>query len=184
MVIDPASLFEELETLEKQNISWKGRLFISDRAHLVLPRYKIQDKNMEKERRNPIGTTGRGIGVTYAHKAHREGVRVADLFDADAWSTLPMEDKTFLEPFLERIKLMKIDLVSFQQEHRGEKILFEGAQGALLDLDIGTYPYVSSGYSAAAGASLGGGVGPLDLDRVLGVFKALYHKGWERSLSY
>ena len=172
MVIDPESLFSELETITKQGISWEGRVFISDRAHIVMPGYKKMDIELEKGRRSPIGTTGRGIGVTYAQKAQREGIRICDLGDDKFLSNLTKDEKQFLEPFIDRIKSMMIDMASFMDTYRDKKVLFEGAQGILLDLDIGTYPFVSSGYAAAAGAALGGGVGPGSIDKVFGVFKA------------
>jgi len=172
MVIDPQSMFDELAILTEQGIEWEGRVFVSDRAHLVLPDYKAEDIEKEKVRFNPIGTTGRGIGVTYAHKAHRDGIRVADMYDSNIWSRMPESYRTYLEPFKARIAKMKINLISFMAGYKGQKVLFEGAQGILLDLDAGTYPFVSSGYSVAAGASIGGGIGPREIDRVLGVFKA------------
>ncbi len=172
MVIDPESLFSELETIKKQGISWENRVFISDRAHIVMPSYKEMDVELEKERRTPIGTTGRGIGVTYSQKAQREGIRVCDLGDDKFLSSLTSEERDFLNPFIKQIKEMMIDMASFMDGYRNKKVLFEGAQGILLDLDIGTYPFVSSGYAAAAGASLGGGIGPGAIDKVFGVFKA------------
>ncbi|MCF6335860.1 MAG: adenylosuccinate synthase [Spirochaetales bacterium] len=172
MVIDPESLFSELATIKKQGISWKNRVFISDRAHIVMPSYKTMDVELEKGRRSPIGTTGRGIGVTYSQKAQREGIRICDLGDESFLGTLTTEELDFLKPFIDPIKEMMIDLASFIDNYRNKKVLFEGAQGILLDLDIGTYPFVSSGYAAAAGASLGGGIGPGTIDKVFGVFKA------------
>ena len=172
MVIDPEQLFIELAEIEGQGVDWKGRVFISDRAHLVVPRYKQADKEMETVRRNPIGTTGRGIGIAYAEKAHRQGIRVADVVDPGLYATLTDEDRSFLDPYVDRIREMSTDITSFMASHRDQHVLFEGAQGSLLDIDIGTYPYVSSGYSGAAGAAAGGGIGPKALDRILGVFKA------------
>jgi adenylosuccinate synthase len=172
MVIDPESLFKELETISKQGLSWENRVFISDRAHIVMPSYKKMDIELEKERRSPIGTTGRGIGVTYSQKAQREGIRICDLADEEFLSTLTTDEMQFLNPYIEKIKNMMIDMASFMDEYRDKKVLFEGAQGILLDLDIGTYPFVSSGYAAAAGAALGGGIGPGAIDKVFGVFKA------------
>lgn len=172
MVIDPEALFTELKTLEDQGISWEGRTFISDRAHLVLPEYKQIDKKMDSTRRNPIGTTGRGIGIAYSQKANRDGIRVADLDDDDFLPSLRPEEKKFLDPYIERIRSMSINLADFMEGYDKEWILYEGAQGVLLDLDLGTYPFVSSGSSAAAGAAPGGAIGPREIDRVLGVFKA------------
>ncbi|WP_319561226.1 adenylosuccinate synthase [Marispirochaeta sp.] len=172
MVIDPEALFSELKMIESQGVDWKGRVLISDRAHLVLPRYKKMDLDMEQNRRLPIGTTGRGIGIAYAEKAQREGVRAGDLWDSRVWGSLLPEDREFLEPFKKRLEGMVINISAFMAERRLSNTLFEGAQGILLDLDTGTYPFVSSGYSNAAGAALGGGIGPRNLDKILGVFKA------------
>lgn len=172
MVVDLDALFEELETIKQQGIDWEGRIYISDRAHIVLPRYREEDIDLDKNRKNPIGTTGRGIGVTYAHKAHRDGIRIGDLFNEKLFSTLSKDDAEYLEQFKPMIKDMLIDLVSLMAENKDKRILFEGAQGVLLDLDVGTYPYVSSGYSQSAGAAMGGGIGPRSIGGVLGVFKA------------
>jgi len=90
MVIDPEALFAELSGLEAKGIDWRGRVLISDRAHIVLPSYRQKDKEMDASRRKPIGTTGRGIGVTYAMKASRDGVRLADLSDPPASRTSMM----------------------------------------------------------------------------------------------
>ncbi|MCF7914303.1 MAG: adenylosuccinate synthetase [Spirochaetaceae bacterium] len=172
MVIDPESLFNELATLEEQGITWQGRVFISDRAHVVLPEYKEIDKQMDSKRRNPIGTTGRGIGVAYAQKANRDGIRIGDLNDNEFLTSLRPNEREFLTPYIDRLRTMSINLAEFMQNYSNEKILYEGAQGVLLDIDVGSYPYVSSGCSAAAGASLGGAIGPRSIDQVLGVFKA------------
>ncbi len=173
MVIDPSALFAELETLTEQGVNWKGRVLVSDRAHLVLPAYRELDRKMDEERAQPLGTTGRGIGIAYSLKAARDGVRIADLERPEVLEKLDDESRSFLEPYMEQLKPMVVDLVEFMaQADSKEHVLFEGAQGALLDLDQGTYPYVSSGYSAAAGASLGGGIGPRRIDRIIGVFKA------------
>jgi adenylosuccinate synthase len=172
MVIDPVALFHELDGLAEVGVKWEGRVFVSDRAHLVLSTYKELDQQMETQRRIPIGTTGRGIGVTYALKAHRDGVRVGDLFSQQIWNHLRPAEKDFLEPFRERLRPLVVDQAAFMRKNKGKPTLFEGAQGVLLDLDCGTYPFVSSGYSAAGGASLGGGIGPTAIDGVYGVFKA------------
>ena len=172
MVIDPEALFSELAGLEAKGIDWKGRVLVSDRAHVVLPSYRRLDKEMEARRRNPIGTTGRGIGVAYAMKASRDGVRVADLSDPSRLGNLEPEDLAFVEAWRGRLEPMAVDLVAHMRAHRNAYALFEGAQGALLDIDTGSYPFVSSGMSCAAGAAAQGGVGPRRVDRVLGVFKA------------
>jgi len=172
MVIDPEALFTELQTIEDQGIDWNGRILISDRAHIVLPSYKELDKEMDSKRRNPIGTTGRGIGVAYSMKANRDGIRIGDLADESFIATLRPDEKSFLEPYIDKLLGMSVNLAYLMEEFKDKRVLFEGAQGILLDLDVGTYPFVSSGYSASAGAALGGGIGPTDIDKVFGVFKA------------
>jgi adenylosuccinate synthase len=172
MVIDPVALFSELTMLQNRGIDTTGRVFISDRAHIVLPRYIQIDKERDLARKKPIGTTGRGIGITYSMKSDRDGIRIADLFWKEKMQELDGADRDFLEPFLGRLEAMSIDLASFLMHRKNAQVLFEGAQGTLLDLDLGTYPYVSSGTSCAAGAAIGGCVGPRRLDKILGVFKA------------
>jgi adenylosuccinate synthase len=172
MVIDPKALFAELEMLKSRGIDTTGRVFISDRAHLVLPRYIEIDKERDKARKKPIGTTGRGIGITYAMKAERDSIRIADLDWKDKIDELEEADRAFLAEYKDRLHAMAIDLTAFLAGHKNAQILFEGAQGTLLDLDLGTYPYVSSGMSCAAGAAIGGCIGPRNLDKILGVFKA------------
>jgi len=172
MVIDPEALFNEIKMLEDRGIDTTGRILISDRAHIVLPRYIKIDKERDAARKKPIGTTGRGIGITYSMKSDRDGIRLADLGWKEKMTELDQADRDFLAPFLERLRPMIIDLPSYLAHHKNSQILFEGAQGTLLDLDLGTYPYVSSGMSCAAGAAIGGCVGPRALDKVLGVFKA------------
>jgi len=172
MVIDPEALFNEIKMLNDRGIDTTGRVLISDRAHLVLPRYIKIDKERDAARKKPIGTTGRGIGITYSMKSDRDGIRLADLDWKEKWDELEEADRQFLTPFIERLKPMTINLSAFLEHHKNSQTLFEGAQGALLDLDLGTYPYVSSGMSCAAGAAIGGCIGPRALDKVLGVFKA------------
>jgi adenylosuccinate synthase len=172
MVIDPEALFAELSGLEAKGVDWRGRVLISDRSHIVLPSYRRRDKDMDAARRKPIGTTGRGIGVTYAMKASRDSVRLADLSDASRLENLDEGDRAWLGQWADRLLPMSVDLVPYLRARRNSYVLFEGAQGALLDLDTGTYPFVSSGMSCAAGAAAQGGVGPRALDRILGVFKA------------
>jgi adenylosuccinate synthase len=172
MVIDPVALFSELAMLRDRGIDGEGRVFISDRAHIVLPRYIQIDKERDLARKKPIGTTGRGIGITYSMKSDRDGIRIADLDWKEKMDELEAADRDFLDPYREQLKAMAIDLSSYLVHHKNAHILFEGAQGTLLDLDLGTYPFVSSGMSCAAGAAIGGCVGPRSLDKILGVFKA------------
>ncbi len=172
MVIDPEALFNELQMLKDRGIQWEGRVYISDRAHLVLPRYRKLDKERDAGRKRPIGTTGRGIGTTYSMKSERDGIRLADLDWKEKMDDLEEEDRVFLEKYASRLISMRVNLTAEMYKHRKDNILLEGAQGALLDLDTGTYPYVSSGMSCSAGASIGAGIGPRSLDKILGVFKA------------
>jgi len=172
MVVDLDALFSELQMIEERGISWEGRVFISERAHIVLPVYKNQDKKRETTRKKPIGTTGRGIGITYAHKAYRDGLRVVDMFEPDIVSEFDDETQKYIKTYRERIRSMMISITDYMDKRRDKNILYEGAQGILLDLDLGTYPYVSSGMSSASGAAVGGGIGPREIDKVIGVFKA------------
>lgn len=172
MVIDPVALFRELDELETAGVDWKGRVRVSDRAHIVLPGYGERDRELDGRRRRPIGTTGRGIGVAYAQKAARDGLRVADLFDPGVRDLVDDKGWEMIEEYRERLRPLRIDLVEYMAHHATQNVLLEGAQGILLDLDFGTYPFVSSGMSAAAGAAVGAGIGPRAIDRVVGVFKA------------
>jgi adenylosuccinate synthase len=130
------------------------------------------DKDRDAARKRPIGTTGRGMGIAYAEKAHRDGVRLADLDWPEKMAEFDGEDKAYLDKFRDRLLSMRVNMAQKMFEVKGQNILFEGAQGAMLDLDSGTYPYVSSGASCAAGAATGCGIGPHDLDKIVGVFKA------------
>ena len=172
MVIDPEALFEELQMLSERGIKWEGRVFISDRAHIVLPRYRKMDKERDASRKRPIGTTGRGIGTTYSMKSERDGIRLADLEWEEKLADFDAEDLEFINKYKDKLLAMRVDITAEMFKHKNENVLLEGAQGALLDIDTGTYPYVSSGMSCSAGAAVGAGIGPRSLDRVLGVFKA------------
>ena len=172
MVIDPEALFDELHMLSDNGVQWEGRVFISDRAHIVLPAYRTMDKERDAKRTHPIGTTGRGIGTAYSQKSERDGIRLADIDWQEKLNTLTAEDRAFLARYADKLVAMRVDIAAKMWECRGENVLFEGAQGALLDLDSGTYPYVSSGASCSAGASTGAGIGPRAIDKVYGVFKA------------
>ena len=172
MVIDPEALFNELQMLKDNGIDWEGRVFISDRAHIILPGYRQMDKDRDASRKRPIGTTGRGIGIAYSEKAHRDGLRLADLDWPEKMAEFEGENLAYLNKYKDKLIEMRVDLTARMYEYRNENILFEGAQGAMLDIDSGTYPYVSSGASCSAGAATGCGIGPKDLDKILGVFKA------------
>lgn len=172
MVIDPEALFNELQMLKDNGIDWEGRVFISDRAHIILPGYRQMDKDRDAARKRPIGTTGRGIGIAYSEKAHRDGLRLADLDWPEKMAEFDGENLEYLNNYKDKLIEMRVDLTSKMYEYRAENILFEGAQGAMLDIDSGTYPYVSSGASCSAGAATGCGIGPKNIDKILGVFKA------------
>jgi len=194
VVVDPSALFEELEQLTARGIATAGRLVVSDRAHLVLPYHKLLD--LAGERSQNLGTTGRGIGPTYEDKYGRRGIRVGDLRDlasaralvedriARANSLLAlagMPDRASLEEhvaLVDAIAPRLLPLVAdtgalvYRSLRGGKQVLLEGAQGALLDVDHGTYPYVTSSNTTAGGAAVGAGIGPTMIDGVLGVVKA------------
>ena len=196
VVIDPAVLLEEVEALKSQDVS-VDRLFVSDRAHLIMP-YHLQLDALEEESRGSgaIGTTRRGIGPAYMDKAGRLGIRTGDLLERDAFLErlrLVLEQKNRIltrvfevEPLvLEEIYekychygellapfIRETDLMVEEALERKEKVLLEGAQGTLLDVDFGTYPYVTSTTTMTGGACSGLGLSPLKLDGIAGVFKA------------
>lgn len=172
MVIDPEAMFKELKGIKEQGLEWENRILVSDRAHLVLPRYRQMDLDLESKRKNPIGTTGRGIGVTYSLKSSRDGIRVGDMYDEERYAQLEPEDRVFLDEYKEKMKGMVCNISQFLYENKDKNMLFEGAQGVLLDLDSGSYPYVSSGYSCSAGAAIGSGIGPKQIDKIYGICKA------------
>jgi adenylosuccinate synthase len=172
MVIDPEALFKELKMLSDNGIEWEGRVFISDRAHIVLPSNRRMDVERDKARKRPIGTTGRGIGTTYSQKSERDGIRLADLLWEEKMSDLDDEDKEFITEYKDKLLDLSVNIAEKMWKHRKANTLFEGAQGAMLDLDSGTYPYVSSGASCSAGAAIGSGIGPRAIDKIYAVFKA------------
>ena len=198
VAIDPAGLLEEIDSLEARSVSTQ-RLFVSDRAHVVMPYHPLIDQLDERLRGDAaIGTTGRGIGPAFTDKVARMGIRMGDLIDPAAFrerlafvlpyknavltrlyeaEPLNLEDiyETYSE-YAARLAPRVCDTGTIAREalHRGENLLLEGAQGALLDLDGGTYDYVTSSVpsSTAAGAAVGLGIGPHDITSVIGVFKA------------
>jgi len=157
VVIDPEVLLQEIELLKKAGISVEGRLFVSNRAHIVLPKHKEADKRNEQSASKPIGTTGRGIGPAYSDKVSRVGLRVVDFIKTDhRFDGFVADTSAFLN-----------------QAIRDKKnIIIEGAQGALLDIDLGTYPYVTSSNTTSGGACTGSGIGPTKIDEVIGIAKA------------
>ncbi len=195
-VIDPEELIKELDRLKDLKIS-SHNLFIAQTAHVTMPYHRLIDK-AEEERRGKyrLGTTGRGIGPTYSDKATRIGIRMMDLMDAvglreklnwiipyknvlleKLYDLEPLDPELIIEQYLafaERLRPHVIDTGALldQAIHQKLNILFEGAQGTLLDLDHGTYPYVTSSNPVAGGACIGAGVGPTIIDRVIGVAKA------------
>ena len=172
VVIDPIALKEEIETLEADGIEVKKNLYISPNAHIVTPEHIAEDKI--KEELLKIGTTGRGIGPCYKSKAERTGVRVCDiteqymnLFKLSEYN----EDEKFQEALQYLVKLQIANIEYFLNDKNLE-ILAEGAQGTLLDVDFGTYPYVSSSNSTIGGVMTGLGVSHKNIRNVYGVFKA------------
>ena len=200
VVINPDVLIQEISYLKEKGFLNDGkppRLFISDRAHLIMPFHQTLDLAREKIRgKGKIGTTGRGIGPSYEQKMSRKGIRVCDFMNPEIFSkqlqeTLRERDALLrdvydehsphtdelLEKAIKQREILKPyvrDTVLFLDElmNQGKNILFEGAQGASLDIDHGTYPFVTSSNTIAGGACTGAGVGPTKIDQVIGVTKA------------
>ncbi|MEB3120914.1 MAG: adenylosuccinate synthase [Snowella sp.] len=195
-VIDPKILLQEFDQLERLNVS-ADNLFISQTAHVTMPYHRLIDQASEEQRgKHKIGTTGRGIGPTYADKSERTGIRVVDLMDADTlrkrltwainynnvileklYNLAPLDPEEVIKEYqvyADRLRPHVIDssLKIYDAIQHRKNILFEGAQGTLLDLDHGTYPYVTSSNPIAGGACVGSGIGPTMIDRVIGVAKA------------
>ena len=199
VVIDPEALLQEIENLKKKNIEIDDNLFIDFKAHVVLPYHKNLDEIKEMKRgKDKIGTTKRGIGPAYADKIARTGIRMIDLIDE---KFLPkkleinlnennnifeklyglkisnQEKKDIIKKYTKYGQLLKkyvtdVSLYLNQAINENKEILFEGAQGTLLDIDHGTFPYVTSSNPIAGGACIGTGVGPTKIDRVMGITKA------------
>ena len=194
VVLDPETFFTELDALGSRGVRTEHKLYVSDRAHLTLPYHKLLDR--ARERREQIGTTGRGIGPTYEDKYGRRGIRVGDLRHLSRAREIvcarvqaaneflgllgggeradPAEHVQLLERLAPRLLPLAVDAgrVVYEALQRGESVLLEGAQGALLDVDHGTYPYVTSSNTTAGGAAVGAGIGPTAIDAVVGVVKA------------
>jgi adenylosuccinate synthase len=195
-VVDPNVLLEEMDTLSGRGVD-PGRLRLSGNAHLIMPYHRKLDAVRERYLgRNRIGTTKRGIGPAYTDKYSRQGIRVQDLFDPDifaaklgealreknqmltrVYNQLPMEAEPIVEEYLEYAERLAphvtdASLLVWTAIRDGKNVVFEGAQGVLLDIDHGTYPFVTSSNPVSGGALTGTGVGPRDIDRVLGIAKA------------
>lgn len=195
-VIDPKVLIEELDRLAELNVPTHN-LLISQTAHVTMPYHRTIDLASEEVRgSHKIGTTGRGIGPTYADKSERMGIRVQDLMDESTFRELltwtierkneilerlynlpPLDPDEIADEYLgyaERLRphIVNTSIKIYDAVRRRRNILFEGAQGTLLDLDHGTYPYVTSSNPIAGGACVGTGIGPTTIDRVIGIAKA------------
>jgi adenylosuccinate synthase len=191
LVIDPAALLAEIDALESAGVEVRGNLFISNRAHVLFPAHRMMEKLSAS-----IGTTSRGIGPGYEDKMGRRGIRIADLIDPGIFRAQydrVMEEKVAIakalgiyeeldlrrireeyEGFAERIRPMVRDTAMLlnQAIRDGKTVLFEGAQGTMLDIDHGTYPFVTSSSASAGGACTGTGVAPTRISGVIGVSKA------------
>lgn len=196
-VIDPKALFNEIDMLAERGVDVKSRIFVSESAHLVMPYHQALDVLAEKSKKGKkIGTTGLGIGPAYTDKYARIGIRVGDLFDKDIFKErldINLDVKNFLlrkmyhhtgfskkkifKEYMEYAKRMKeiacdVSLLLNNFINGKKNILFEGAQGTMLDIDWGTYPYVTSSNSTIGGLFTGLGVDPRKIDRIMGVAKA------------
>jgi len=198
VVVDPECLLEEMEELGKRNVQVDGRLVVSDRAHVVLPYHKMFDALQEATlaKGKKIQTTGRGIGPCYADKAARRGLRMGQLVQPDRlrhrlddiaaaknkelaalYGAEPLDAdelyKTY-SGYADRLRPYVRDTVPLVREmlESGKPILLEGAQGSMLDVEFGTYPFVTSSNVSAGGATVGTGIPPSRIDRILGVVKA------------
>jgi adenylosuccinate synthase len=197
VVIDPSALLDEMQTLESAGIDVRKQLAISNRAHVIFPFHRIVEKMSEgRQDRIPLGTTSRGIGPCYEDKIGRRGIRVADLYEPEAFCamySLLAEDKQLLaqcfgieeaidyekirDQYLklaDRMRPMVCDTAQLLHDaiEAGQRVLFEGAQGSMLDVDHGTYPFVTSSSATAGGACTGAGVPPTQIHGVIGVSKA------------
>jgi adenylosuccinate synthase len=187
LVVDPGALMAEIASLRGNGVEVEKQLAISDRAHVIFPYHPLVEKLSEsREGRTAIGTTSRGIGPAYEDKSGRRGIRVADLLDHDflreAFRVVAEDKQTVLAAFKlndridtgAMIRPMVTDtaLLLNREMRAGKRVMFEGAQGTLLDIDHGTYPFVTSSNASAGGACTGAGVPPTAIDGIVGVSKA------------
>jgi adenylosuccinate synthase len=196
VVVDPIALVAEIDGLRKQGIPVGKNLLLSDSAHLVMPWHRLLDEQREiRKGKNKIGTTKRGIGPAYGDKAARTGLRVGDLLDSKGFArklklrleennavlkslgAKPIAYQPLLKSYLAAAKVLRPFVTNtvvwlHDTMARKKSLLFEGAQGTYLDIDHGTYPFVTSSNTTAGGACTGSGVGPHRMDKVIGVMKA------------
>ena len=197
MVIDPRALLDEMARLEGVGVDFADNLKVSESAHCILPWHIALDQAREEARgADKIGTTGRGIGPTYEAKASRQGVQIGDLLDEDLlrakisfaareknsllehlYGKEPIEESGVVDEYLElgeklRGRIANVTLLLNEKMREGGRVLFEGAQGTLLDVDHGTYPFVTSSNCVSGAISVGLGIAPREIDSVLGVAKA------------
>src|ERR1700690_3516822 len=197
VVVEPAALIEEMEGLRDKGITVSGNLLISKNAHLIMPYHIAIDKASEQSKgRKSIGTTGRGIGPTYVDKMARSGIRVGELLIPDLfmeklqanvkqanillknlYNLKGFSPKKIFDEYMEYAKklgrhIADTDLIINKAISEKKNVLLEGAQGTLLDIDHGTYPFVTSSSAVAGGACIGLGIGPTRISKVLGIVKA------------
>ncbi|HDO25641.1 MAG TPA: adenylosuccinate synthase, partial [Nitrospirae bacterium] len=198
VVIDPGALIQEIKGLKRKGIPVGKNLFISDSAHVIMPYHTAIDNQSERsaKKSKKIGTTGRGIGPAYMDKMSRAGIRIADLMDSRVFREKLKANLSFVNYLLvNKYKTRRISLEKIYAQYmkhaafletfvtdtsvllnkyieKGRNVLFEGAQGTLLDIDHGTYPFVTSSSASAGGVCTGLGVAPTRIDGVLGVVKA------------
>lgn len=198
VVIDPEALIEEINMLKERGIDVGSRLILSQKAHLIMPYHKLLDQMSESNAKDSkkIGTTGRGIGPAYVDKFNRKGIRIVDMLNRDTFTQKVRENVARVNNILDKMydhEPLDVDAIVKQyleyddildeyikdtsvllNDHieQGKNVLVEGAQGMLLDVDHGTYPFVTSSNPSAGGACTGLGIGPTKIDSVLGVIKA------------
>jgi adenylosuccinate synthase len=194
VVIDPHALLDEMDTLKQRDINVDNNLFISQNAHIIMP-YHIAIE-LEQEKSKKIGTTGRGIGPSYTDKIARQGIRAIDLLRPELfreklranltiynylienlYKAVPLKEEAIFEKYMSYAKqlseyIVDASLLINKEITAGKNILLEGAQGTLLDIDHGTYPYVTSSNTISGGACTGLGIAPTKINRILGIAKA------------
>ncbi len=197
VVVNPVELLQEIKFLEEKGINIDGRLFISDAAHVILKYHKLIDVWLEQKnaKKNKIGTTKKGIGPAYADKVERIGIKMIDYVDDEVFFELldrNLEEKKVILSHLTDIEVLRKEIIEERKSvlsrlklfitntsylindvaDKGENIIFESAQGTMLDVDFGTYPFVTSSNPISGGASIGSGIAPNKINEILGVVKA------------